>query len=407
MAQTPVTTATITSQSRGVRNIVNEIGDLEPNIAVLTTALLKLKKKTPTDNVKFEWMDQDLRARWAQISNNTYNSSATSIVLATGHGARFAAGDTFIVPKVISSSVQPEECLITAVDASTDTLTIVRGYSGTTAASISANTYIRRTGSAHAEGSNMPAYVESAINTRFSYTQFMRASMSLTRQFMASRQYGDAGNERKRRQTQMMKEFKESLNSTLIWGTRANTTLSSAPLTKTDGVNAVISRSGSESVVFDAGGMLTWKLFTSFAKSSFRWGSDEKLLLASSTMVRAVNQWAFDRLQVKQGTNEIGMRVSEITTEFGKWMMVYDRMLEDPAAGASGFEGTTFSLDLNEITLRYLKYGKYNCDIQLYEDVVADDKGGAQVTDEIMADIGLQVGKSRNHCKLFNLADYQ
>lgn len=405
-AFTPVTTTTIANAARNVRNIKEEIGDLEPNKDVLATFMLKMKKDTATDNQKFEWQDEDYRDRWLLVSNNSYNTSATAIVLASGEGAKVAVGDILAVIPAVTSSTPAEELLVTANGGSND-LTVVRGYSGTTAASISANSYLYRIGNAHAEGSDLPDQVIHTVNQRYSYTQYFRYSKSWTRQYQASKQYGDRGNERKRVHNRLMTEAKSDLNRTFMWGTRVDTTLGGARLTKTDGINAVISRTGSQSVIFNAGGMLTYKLFTSFLEQGMRYGSMKKLLLASGTMIRAIHHWGFDKLRIQQGTLKgLGVNVTKVFGEFGEVNVVLDRMLEDPPSG-NGMKGTSFLLDLDRISMRHLQYGKHNCDIKLYEDVVLAGKGTSQLTDELAFDIGLQVECSRFHGKIYNVTDFQ
>jgi len=405
---TPVTTTTIANAARNVRNIKEDIGDLEPDKHVLMTFLLKMNKDAATDNQKFEWQDEDQRAFWLLVSNNSYNTSATSIVLASGQGANVAVGDVLKVANAATSATPGEELLVTAV--SGDTLTVVRGYSGTTAVSISANSYLMQIGTAHAEGSDLPDQVVVPVNQRYGLTQYFRYTKTWTRQYRATKQYGDRGDERKRAHKRLMTDAKAALNRAFMWGTRADTTLGGARLTKTDGIDAVIMRSataGEGTVVFNAGGMLTYKLFTAYLEQAMRYGSQKKLMLASGTMIRAVHQWAFDKLRVQEGTLKgFGVNATKIIGSFGEVNMVLDRGLSDPLTGP-GFKGVSYLLDLDRISMRHLQYGKNNCDIKLYEDVVLAGKGGAQLTDELAFDIGLQMECARFHSKIYNITDFQ
>lgn len=402
---TPVTTTTIANAARNVRNIKEEIGDLEPDKGVLMTFLLKLGKNSPTDSIKFEWQDEDQRARWLLVSNNTYNTSATSVALASGEGAKVAVGDLLQVIPAVTSAAAPEQVLVTAI--STDTLTVTRGFASTTALQIDANSYLHKIGNAHAEGSDAPDQIAHIVNQRYSFTQYYRYTKTWTRQYRATKQYGDRGDERKRAHTKLMTDAKAELSRQFIWGQRADTTLGGARLTTSDGINAVISRTGSEATIMNAGGMLTYKMFTAFLEQGMRYGNSKKVMLASGTMIRAAHHWAFDKLRVQQGTLKgLGINVTRITGEFGQVDMVLDRSLENPLAG-NGLKGVSFLLDMDRISMRHLKYGKQNCDIKLYEDVVLAGKGTAQLTDELAFDIGLQVECSRFHGKIYNITDFQ
>lgn len=402
---TPVTTTTIINAARNVRNIKEEIGDLEPDKGVLTTFLLKMNKNSPTDSVKFEWQDEDQRARWLLVSNNTYNTSATSVVLASGEGAKVVPGDILQVIPAATSGASGEKVLVTAV--STDTLTVTRGFGSSTALQIDANSYLQKLANAHAEGSDAPDQVAHVVNQRYSFTQYHRYTKSWSRQYRATRQYGDKGDERRRAHNKLMVDARAELSRQLLWGVRADTTLGGARLTTTDGLDAVITRTGSEATLFNAGGMLTYKAFTSFLEQGMRYGSGKKLLLSSGTMIRAAHHWAVDKLRIQQGTlRGFGLNCTKIMGEFGEVNMVLDRSLENPLAG-NGLKGISFLVDLDRISLRHLKYGKQSCDIKLYEDVVLAGKGTSQMTDELAFDIGLQVECSRFHGKIYNITDFQ
>lgn len=79
--------------------------------------------RVPVDNTIFYWQSQTMPVPRARL-NADINNAVTSVVLAAGDGVKFAEGDAI--------RVDNEFMFITAV--ATDTLTVVRGSAGSTAA---------------------------------------------------------------------------------------------------------------------------------------------------------------------------------------------------------------------------------------------------------------------------------
>lgn len=105
-----------------------KIALLQPSATPFITFLKRAKGNTEVaTNPKFQWMEDDLGARWDAINNGAgYLSTDTSLVV--DNGAYFSAGDIVKVPRT-------GECmLVTAV--ATNTLTVVRGYGVTAAAAL-------------------------------------------------------------------------------------------------------------------------------------------------------------------------------------------------------------------------------------------------------------------------------
>src|SRR5215831_8285014 len=95
------TTGAADNETRIIRQVNDEIGLLEPNVAPLVTFLMRLKKRVPAKSPRWEWFEDDYVARWgtngaAATANNT-NSTTITVVDAS----IFVAGDLFVVPKTV------------------------------------------------------------------------------------------------------------------------------------------------------------------------------------------------------------------------------------------------------------------------------------------------------------------
>jgi hypothetical protein len=106
-----------------------------------------LLPRTPVDNITFSWLEEEVPLPRATL-NTTVNDSTTSIIVNSGEGVKFAVGDAILIDS--------EVMLVTAINTSTDTLTVTRGSASetnTTAASHTAGAEVVGIGTVLVEGS--------------------------------------------------------------------------------------------------------------------------------------------------------------------------------------------------------------------------------------------------------------
>ena len=82
--------------------------------------------KAPVDNTIFYWLEEDVPLPRSTVATAIASNSTTSLVLPSEGAVKFAVGDAI--------RVNNEIMLITAINTSTETLTVTRGALGTTAA---------------------------------------------------------------------------------------------------------------------------------------------------------------------------------------------------------------------------------------------------------------------------------
>src|SRR5215213_5252884 len=78
-----------------------------------------------------EWLEDALLPNTDQINDATYTSPVTDTQFVVDHADRFRVGDQ------IKIDTGTEMMLVTAVNTGTNTLTVVRGYGGSTAQALS------------------------------------------------------------------------------------------------------------------------------------------------------------------------------------------------------------------------------------------------------------------------------
>lgn len=376
-----------------VRQVDDQISLLEPNETPLVTFLMRLKKRHPVYNFKFEWPEDDYVSRWAQLGASAL-AGDTDLTLVDE--TPLVVGDLFCFPRAITSSVAPEVCRVTAVDRGTHHITVVRGVGGTSAAGYNNGQAIRVLGSAAEEGADPPEAKSTAMDFKFSYTQIFKTVVNLTKTQVATKQYGKPQGDRKREQKKALVTHKQKLNMSALFGVAsAATGPNGQPLRTTAGLNSLI-----QTNLVDAGGQLTGKTFEKFARAAFRYGSPQKLLIAAPLIISAVHDWGNSKLLVKPQEKVFGVDVERVETGHGTFLLVRDWMLEDN----TGFGGMALSVDVDSAEYFYLENNGESRDTKLVEDVVKTGKDA--YTDQILTEGGFAFRFEKKFAKLFNVTDY-
>jgi hypothetical protein len=391
--------AQLISEARNVRDVADKIMFLEPNVSKLITTLTALKKKKSCFSTKYSWFEDDYADRWAQVDASARTTSETTISVVTGQGTRFVPGDLLAIPRASGTVTPPEIVLVTAV--STDTLTVVRGIGGTTTGTIAAASALTFAGTSYAEGALFPQVKSTVPVELCNFTQIFRKPLSITNTARAQKAYGM--DDLKLLQFKKAREHKIDINRAFLFGAPSQyaNTAPSTSQTMTGGIYNRITTN-----VYDAGGALTRNTMERFAQMAFRYGDkDEKVLLASPTVVSAITQMALSQMQIaKPGKTDFGVNVVRYITGHGTWLVMQDKMLENGVSGKNGFGSDAFSLDLDEFQIRYLSGNGVNRDTKYLEDVIQD--GSDRRADEYLTECGLEIHNEKYHARLYNVTGW-
>lgn len=387
------------TETRLVRQVADSIALIEPNEAPLITFLNRMGKRSPVKSPRYEWFEDDYTARWTQNGTATINANSASTTITVVDGTLFVPGDMFVVPRAVSSSTAPE--VLRVVTVTTNTLVVIRDVGGVGLDTFNANAAIRLLGNAYEEGGAVPTAKTTAPVAKITYTQIFRDVIDLSNTYIASEQYGTS-NERKRLHQKKLKEHKIKMNAAFLFG-QPSESLSGGPTGKpirtTMGLNSAIT-----SNIVDAAGTITMKGFETFSRTAFRYGKNKKLLLTTPILKSAINSWGNNYLMVKPGETKYGVDIQEVQTAHGTWMVANDWMLENGVAGQNGFGGMAFSIDVDQLEIKYLSGAGMNRDTAINEDIIEDGRDAK--VDEILSEIGLKVGLEKWHAKLFNITDF-
>lgn len=156
-----------------------------------------------------EWLEDELLPNKDSIDDSSISSPSTETAFDVANGSRFRVGDQI--------QVEGSEELILVTAVSTDTLTVTRGYAGTTAEDLVDGQVINILGNAALEGADKPA-VRFTNRSRYSnYTQIFTAAVEVSGTDMAASQLG-LSDEMDYQKQERLRELIRDLENTVING---------------------------------------------------------------------------------------------------------------------------------------------------------------------------------------------
>jgi hypothetical protein len=181
------------------------VGIVSPHETPLLNALGNpIREATSTHH---EWLEDELLPNKDAVNDSTFSDPSTDTDFVVDNGSRFRIGDQ------IQVEGSKELMLVTAI--STNTLTVVRGYAGTTAEDLADNQVINILGNAALEGADKP-------NARFTnrsrcgnYTQIFTATVEVSGSDLAASQLGLADEMDNQKQSRL-RELVRDLENTVI-----------------------------------------------------------------------------------------------------------------------------------------------------------------------------------------------
>lgn len=216
----------------------SQIQDISPVLAEALYLDLDLLGKglnvdfsEPAEDTTFVWNEEALNARTGTTAASA-TSTATTLSLSTGHGARFGIGDLIYDSAVNSSEI------LQVTDISTDSLTVVRTYNSTVAASIASGATLA-TLAARQEGSDIGSDKSVKPVVRENFTQILFAGDLLISRTQRNRKMATVALDVERQLANRAIELKFDLTRMALYGEKS-------------------ASSGSDTVYRTCGGMRYW-----------------------------------------------------------------------------------------------------------------------------------------------------
>ena len=191
--------------------LAEDVSDLIGIISPYETPLLDalgdpLREAASTHH---EWLEDELLPNKDAINDDTYTDPDVDTDFVVDNGSRFRVGDQI--------QVEGSEELMLVTGVNSNTLTVVRGYAGTTAEDLADNQVINILGNAALEGADKPGARFTNRSRCGNYTQIFTATVEVSGTDMAASQLGLA-DEMDFQKQERLRELIRDLENTVVNG---------------------------------------------------------------------------------------------------------------------------------------------------------------------------------------------
>ena len=196
--------------------LAEDVSDLIGIISPYETPLLDalgdpMREATSTHH---EWLEDELLPNKDVINDSTFSDPAADTDFVVDNGSRFRVGDQI--------QVEGSEELMLVTGIATNTLTVVRGYAGTTSENLADNKVINILGNAALEGADKPGARFTNRGRCGNYTQIFTATVEVSGTDMAASQLGLADEMDYQKQERLRELIRDMENTALNGGQPAS-----------------------------------------------------------------------------------------------------------------------------------------------------------------------------------------
>lgn len=376
-------TGTLDTETRRVRDVSPQIYKLEPNASPLLAFTTRFRASQTMDP-KIEWFEDELLPKFDTLDSALGAGDAT---MSVKNQERFRAGDLVQIAdaEIARVSATPSGTGVGAVS-----ITRGVGTTYTTGQAAGANARVRIIAGSAQEGAAQRALLSTQKTPNFNYTQIFKMPFGVTRTAQYTKTFG--GKDLLEEQANMLIEHKKEIEMAFLIGERYEDTTGTHPQRHTRGIIPFVAgnTAGVTSVA-----QLTESAFEEHNRKAFRYGSQEKLLMASSLVAQVVNAFGRGKLQTVSKDKSYGMSMSEWLGFGVRLMLVKHPLLENNVmTEIDGIASYGVTVDIGDFKLRYVG-PKLTL---LKENIQANDIDGR--TDQYLSEAGLEAQLAKKHALL-------
>lgn len=360
-----------------------KIAELNPNKNPLTVLTKKMKRTRTVYNPEFDWMEQDIGARWDALDGNGSAIGASTTKLLFHQDSYFRVGDILKIPST------GETMLVTAVNPDGDNTkeyTVTRSWGTTAAAEVADDTPVVCIGNVNAEGATLREIKQTEPVKKTNYTQIFRTPVGVTGTLQATKTYGPKPMSWYRHLAGI--EHAVDMERAFLFGEKA----------KASGTQNTRSTGGilefcTENILDVSSTTLTEQSFVEWLEIVFRYGSSEKILMASARLCTHIDLWSLGKLQTVPASKTYGVAVKEYVSTHGKLYIVKHHLLEGATYGGYGIV-----LDMDNVAYCPLD----TRDTKLLTNRQANDEDAQK--DEYLTEAGIEVRLPKSHAVIKGVA---
>jgi len=206
------------SAGSSIPEIAEDVADIISVVSPYETPLLDHLGDPPraATSTYHEWLEDELLPNTDVIDDDSWTDPSADTTFGAEHADRFRVGDQ------VRPAGSGELLLVTAVDTGSDTITVTRGYGGTTAEDLADDQVLHILGNAALEGDDAPSVHFTNRVRNGNWTQIFTAAVRVSGSDLAVRNLAVA-DELDYQKQERLRELLRDLESTVINGASPST----------------------------------------------------------------------------------------------------------------------------------------------------------------------------------------
>lgn len=286
--------------NNALRSLDSELATIiaaQPSLISLATAVstggIILPSRTPVTQNKHEWSELLLSPELGEV-NGTLTSSATTLTLVSGTG--------FLADMILAFEGSDEVVKVTAV--STNDLTIVRGYGGSTAAAITTGWVAKVISRPRPEGSDPDPNANSVPTVNYNYTEIFDDTYKVSGTAMNTALGGVMDSLINQNAYQSMVKVSRRINNAAIFGRRVGRSASEKGTM--GGILQLVTNR-----VNAAGVALTQTILNNGIETIFKNGGAPTAIVCNTNQARRITAFHANQMFVLRADNTVGSSVQQ------------------------------------------------------------------------------------------------
>jgi hypothetical protein len=285
---------------------LKELNILSP---VFYKMLEMLSTEADATQARFDWGEDDIPANADAVNHGGgYSAVATSVVV--DDATKFVAGD------ILRSMTHNELILVSAVTDATNTLTIVRGHQGSTAAILSDDEVLLCVGNQLGENDTAPASRGKIPAEKYNYCQMFSRTFEVSELQQTTDMRYNVGTIAKETLEKAFTIRRDIANAFLYGKRYKGTNQNSKTYYSTGGFYEFATSNG----LSTAAATLTWPTLYGWLETPFipTASSARKTLLCGQTVAQAITKIAYDKTTFAGYNEVLGQQVNILRLPSGK-----------------------------------------------------------------------------------------
>lgn len=277
---------------------------LDPERKMFTRLLAALETKS-VKTAKYYLFERQHPTRWITLAEDM-DTSETGMDVNDSSPCR--VGDVIFIPS------SGERVLVTAI-ASATSLTVTRGYQGSTAAAATNGDFAYILFQRQAEGATSPGYMTTDYSSVYNYAQIFKRVFGFSRTEMKERKRGPKEWAEQRRLADDL--ITEDVEHALLWGRKELRVSGGEVFRSTGGIDEFITTNRIDLEGGIGYGDIGW-----LGNMSTRFSPGKKVWMTSRDIRQQIDAAGYPMVVLDQNENILGMKVDKVRTGYGDFMLV-------------------------------------------------------------------------------------